>query len=201
MKTVTVKAWRRTAAHLAWGVLLASTLPGAVPLVLGQQAAAPQNVSPSSATSSAPVAAKRPEEAELPDSPGVLLSKDGGPLQRSTGAGQIALAMAPQSAQSEPAQNQTPPAQPNPSQAEQNQAEQNQAPPAPQKPVGTAAAEAPEASGVAASEPAGVAIAPAKQRRVRTLVIKVGAIIAAGVAVGTVVALTEATPSKPPGAH
>lgn len=197
MKTVTVKSWRRTAAHLAWGALLAATLPGAVPLVLGQQAAAPQNVSPSSATSSAPVAAKRPEEAELPDSPGVLLSKDGDPLQRSMG-GQIALAMSPvpQSAQSEPAQNQTSPAQPN-----QSQAEQNQSAPAPQKPVGTAAAEAPEASGVAASEPAGVAIAPAKQRRVRTLVIKVGAIIAAGVAVGTVVALTEATPSKPPGAH
>lgn len=197
MKTVTVKSWRRIAAHLAWGALLAATLPGAVPLVLGQQAAAPQNVSPSSATSSAPVAAKRPEEAELPDSPGVLLSKDGDPLQRSMG-GQIALAMSPvpQSAQSEPAQNQTSPAQPN-----QSQAEQNQSAPAPQKPVGTAAAEAPEASGVAASEPAGVAIAPAKQRRVRTLVIKVGAIIAAGVAVGTVVALTEATPSKPPGAH
>lgn len=71
----------------------------------------------------------------------------------------------------------------------------------PQRPVGTAAAEAPKAKGVTAAEPSGVAIAPAKQRRVRTLVIKVGAILAAGAAVGTVIALTEATPSRPPGAH
>jgi hypothetical protein len=46
-----------------------------------------------------------------------------------------------------------------------------------------------------------VAIAPEKQRRVRTIVIRVGAIIAAGVAVGIVVGLSEATSSKPPGAH
>jgi hypothetical protein len=70
-----------------------------------------------------------------------------------------------------------------------------------QKPVGTAAAEAPNASGIAASQPAGVAIAPAKQRRVRTIMIRVGAIVGAGVAVGSVIALTAATPSKPPGAH
>ena len=48
---------------------------------------------------------------------------------------------------------------------------------------------------------AGVAVAPAKQRRVRTIVIRVGAIVGAGVAVGSVVALTAATSSKPPGAH
>ncbi|MGA8621096.1 MAG: hypothetical protein WB660_21550 [Candidatus Sulfotelmatobacter sp.] len=73
--------------------------------------------------------------------------------------------------------------------------------PPPQKPVGTAAAEAPNTSGVAASEPAGVAIAPAKQRRVRTIVLRTGAIIGAGVAIGTVVALTAGTSSRPPGAH
>jgi hypothetical protein len=71
----------------------------------------------------------------------------------------------------------------------------------PQRPVGTAAAEAPKVSGITAAEPAGVAIAPAKQRRVRTIVIKVGAILAAGAAVGAVVALSEATSSKPPGAR
>lgn len=70
-----------------------------------------------------------------------------------------------------------------------------------QRPVGTAAAEAPKVSGVTAAQPAGAAIAPAKQRRVRTVVLRVGAILAAGAAVGTVVALTAATPSKPPGAH
>jgi len=70
-----------------------------------------------------------------------------------------------------------------------------------QRPVGTAAAEAPKVSGSTAAQPAGVAIAPAKQRRVRTIVLKVGAIVGAGAALGAVIALTEATPSKPPGAH
>ena len=70
-----------------------------------------------------------------------------------------------------------------------------------QHPVGTAAAEAPRVTGVTAAEPAGVAIAPAKQHRVRTIVLKVGAIVGAGAALGTVVALTAATSSKPPGAH
>jgi hypothetical protein len=73
--------------------------------------------------------------------------------------------------------------------------------PSAQTPVGTAAAGAPRASGIAASQPAGVAIAPAKQHRLRTIVLKTGAIIAAGAALGTVVALSAATPSKPPGAH
>jgi len=67
--------------------------------------------------------------------------------------------------------------------------------------VGTAAAEAPKTKGVTAAQPSGIAIAPAKQRRVRTIVLRVGAIVAAGAAVGTVIALTEATPSRPPGAH
>lgn len=70
-----------------------------------------------------------------------------------------------------------------------------------QSPVGTAAAEANSTTGVMASKPAGVAIAPAKQRRVRTLLIKVGAVVGAGVAVGTVAALSIASPSKPPGSH
>ena len=71
----------------------------------------------------------------------------------------------------------------------------------PQRPVGTAAAEAPKVSGITAAQPAGVAIAPAKQRRVRRIVLKVGAIAGAGAALGTVIALTAGTSSKPPGAH
>lgn len=70
-----------------------------------------------------------------------------------------------------------------------------------QRPVGTAAAEAPRVNGVTAARPAGVAIAPAKQHRVRTILIRTGAILGAGAALGTVIALTAATPSKPPGAH
>jgi hypothetical protein len=69
------------------------------------------------------------------------------------------------------------------------------------EPVGTAAAEAPVTTGIAGSEPAGAAIAPAKQRRVRMLVIKVAAVVGAGVAVGAVAALASASPSRPPGSH
>jgi len=77
-----------------------------------------------------------------------------------------------------------------------------QAPPKkPQRPVGTAAAEAPKVSGITAAQPAGVAIAPAKQHRVRKIVLRVGAIVGAGAALGTVIALTAGTSSKPPGAH
>jgi hypothetical protein len=113
--------------------------------------------------------------ADLPDSPGALLaqSQAQNPLPNSQPAS------SPQSSTPPPVE----PAQP------------------PENPVGTAAAEPTHAAGIAASQPAGVAIAPAKQRRVRTIVIRVGAIIAAGAAVGTVVALTAATASKPPGAH
>jgi anti-sigma B factor antagonist len=67
-----------------------------------------------------------------------------------------------------------------------------------QEPLGTAAAPPLKTTGVAASRPAGAAIAPAKQRRARSILIKVGAIVGAGVAVGTVVALSKASPSRPP---
>jgi hypothetical protein len=70
-----------------------------------------------------------------------------------------------------------------------------------QEPVGTAAAESVETTGVAASNPAGAAIAPAKQRRTRSILIKVGALVGAGVAIGTVAALSSASPGRPPGAR
>ena len=98
-------------------------------------------------------------------------------------------------------QTQSSPMQSSQTQSSQTQQRRQTTPRPSQKPVGTAAAEAPNASGIAASQPAGVAIAPAKQHRVRTLILRTGAIIGAGVAIGTVVALTAATPSKPPGAH
>lgn len=65
------------------------------------------------------------------------------------------------------------------------------------RPVGTAAAPYEKATGVPASRPAGAVIAPAKQRRVRSFLIKVGVILGAAVAVGTVVALTKGSPSRP----
>ena len=65
------------------------------------------------------------------------------------------------------------------------------------KPVGTAAAPYERTMGVAASRPAGAAIAPAKQRRVRTILISLGVIAGAGIAVGSVAALSHGSPSRP----
>jgi cytoskeletal protein RodZ len=118
---------------------------------------------------------------EIPDSPGAVLAKLGEPAQSQNSPAQHPGVSSP-----------TPPSQ---SSFQSRDAQ------APQKPVGTAAAEAPNANGVAASQPAGVAMAPAKQRRVRTIILRTGAIIGAGVAVGSVVALTAGTSSRPPGAH
>jgi len=73
-------------------------------------------------------------------------------------------------------------------------------PQAPQ-PSGTAAAPAVQVSGSAASKPAGVAIAPPKQRQVRSWLIKFGFIAGAGVAIGTVAALSAGSPGRVPGSH
>ena len=121
---------------------------------------------------------------ELPDSPGSVREQQQDSANQQNGS----AATQPQPAASPQANT---PNQPGDTQSNQKL----------QRPVGTAAAEAPKVSGITAAEPAGIAIAPAKQHRVRTLVIKVGAILGAGAAVGTVIALTQATPSKPPGAH
>jgi hypothetical protein len=67
----------------------------------------------------------------------------------------------------------------------------------PSQPVGTAAAPYEKTMGIAASRPAGAAIAPAKQKRVRTILISVGVIVAAGVAVGSVAGLSHASSSHP----
>jgi hypothetical protein len=90
----------------------------------------------------------------------------------------------------------SPQQQPAPAQSAQPANAQSQQP-TDQKPVGTAAAPFERTLGVAASRPAGAAIAPAKQRRVRTILISVGVVVAAGVAVGTVVGLSKASPSRP----
>jgi hypothetical protein len=66
------------------------------------------------------------------------------------------------------------------------------------QPLGTAAAGTATTAGGAASRPAGTAIAPAKQRQVRSFLLKMGLIAAGGVALGTVYALSKGSPSKPP---
>jgi hypothetical protein len=135
----------------------------------------------------ASVWAQNSGQAELPDSPGSVVAHtviEARLLQEQSSAAAPASQSSPPQSQSSP-QPVQPQAQSSPS----------------QKPVGTAAAETPATLGVAASNPSGAAIAPAKQKRARTVLIRVGAILGAGVALGTVAALSSASPSKPPGSH
>jgi|HubBroStandDraft_6_1064221.scaffolds.fasta_scaffold61938_3 hypothetical protein len=90
-----------------------------------------------------------------------------------------------------------PQAEPQGARDSSSQSSSSQQPQEPAQPVGTAAAPYEKTMGIAASRPAGAAIAPAKQRRVRTILISVGVIVAAGVAVGSVAGLSHASSSHP----
>lgn len=68
-----------------------------------------------------------------------------------------------------------------------------------QAPTGAAGAKTTPAKGAPAAQPVGAAAAPARQHGHRSLLIKVGLLLGAGAAVGTVVALSERSPSRPPG--
>jgi hypothetical protein len=70
-----------------------------------------------------------------------------------------------------------------------------QSPPAP--PVGTAAAPSIQPEGIPASRPAGAAIAPGKQRRVRIWTIRIAIVAAAAIAIGAVAAASMGSPSHP----
>jgi hypothetical protein len=144
-----------------------------------------------------PTASKPGEvaSAELPESPGAAWAKAQAVSPQQDSASQAAAPSSTQSATQTATQAGSAQTASTQSTSAQDQAQK------PQRPVGTAAAEAPKVSGVTAAQPAGVAVAPAKQRRVRTIVLKVGAMVGAGAALGAVIALREATPSKPPGAH
>ena len=132
-----------------------------------------------------PAGAQQTAGSRLPDSPGAIYSKF-----QQTGNGRGGL-----ETQSGP--NLLPKLQTTTSEAQPGS---QTSLPSPQRPVGTAAAEPATVNGVAASQPAGMGIAPAKQRRVRTIVLRIGAIAGVGAAVGTVFVLNRSTPSKPPGA-
>jgi hypothetical protein len=136
-------------------------------------------------------------------------------LAKSSIAGFLVVLLAPPLAQAEAIQEL---GIQQPAQSQQQPSQQNGVPDAPQpqladpstrsgnlqsdqqhnpNPVGTAAAPLAKPTGVAASRPAGAVIAPAKQRRVRAIVIRVGIIVGAGVAIGTVAALSRGSSSRP----
>jgi hypothetical protein len=67
-------------------------------------------------------------------------------------------------------------------------------------PSGAAGAKAANVKGAPVAQPTGAAVAPARQRGHRSLLIKLGLLAGAGIAVGSAVALSERSPSRPPGA-
>jgi hypothetical protein len=74
------------------------------------------------------------------------------------------------------------------------------APPAAQPaPSGAAGAKAADVKGAPVAQPAGAAVAPARQRGHRSLLIKVGLLAGVGIAVGSAVALTQESPARPSG--
>jgi predicted lipid-binding transport protein (Tim44 family) len=81
--------------------------------------------------------------------------------------------------------------------APQSQAAQTQSAPAPS---GAAGAKAANVKGAPVAQPAGAAVAPVRQRGHRSLLIKVAVIAGAGIAIGSLVVLSERSPSRPPGA-
>ena len=68
-----------------------------------------------------------------------------------------------------------------------------------QTPTGAAGAPGVNPKGSPAAQPAGAAVAPAKQHGHRSLLIKVGLIAGGAIAIGTVVAISERSPARPPG--
>jgi len=167
------------------------------PEVIGAQQSAPSGApARPSAAQTQPPAVQTQSSPQQPETPGavngVTVDPSRGPLQPAPSAS--------------PPQAAEPTAKTNETQAQQQNAQpqtqslpQNPEPQAPGEPVGAAAAQPARTAGGAASKPAGTAIAPAKQRQVRSRLIRVGAIAAAGAAVGTVYALSRKTPSTPPG--
>jgi len=107
-------------------------------------------------------------------------------------ASQSAEAALPDSPQPAGAQA---PEQPGPAAAQQTSPAQQ--PDQSHRPVGTAAAPYERTMGIAASRPAGAAIAPAKQRRVRTIFISLAVVGGAAIAVGSVAALSHGSPARP----
>lgn len=127
--------------------------------------------------------------------------------QQPADQGQQNVGTSPESATPDPSKgplkpnDQTLPNAPSAAQQQQQPAAQQDRQEPQEAPLGAAAAEAAKTTGGAASRPAGTAIAPAKQRQTRSLLIKIGAIAAGAAALGIVYGLTRGTPSVPPGAN
>lgn len=152
-------------------------------------------------------AAKNPQQPTGPQTTEISSS------QPPSSVDELPSAPVPQSSSQSPQQNQpaqqpnnTPQQQVQPAQQPNTPAQQippaqpsntPQQPNAPQQPVGTAAAPYEKPTGVSGSRPAGAAIAPAKQRRVRAIVISLAVILAGAGAIGAVAGMSKASHSQP----
>jgi hypothetical protein len=161
-----------------------------------QQPQQPANVQPAqtnqtpSTTQQAPATNPQPapqgqSQPQQPSSSGTTVNPSQAPLQPVT--------TYPDASGTQQGQQPTAPAQTNVPEGPQPKT------PQPNEPVGAATAESVPTAGGAAAKPAGVAIAPAKQHQTRSLMLKVGAAVAAGAALGTIFALSHGTSSTPPG--
>ena len=155
-----------------------------------QQNAQPSSTQSQSNTQATPGTSQDQNQQQQPQNRGTTVDPAQAPLQPVT-----TYPDASQQQQNEP-QNATEVQQPATTMTEQ--APEAPQPKKPQEPAGAATAEKVPTAGGAASKPAGVAIAPAKQHQTRSLLLKIGAIAAAGVAAGTVYALSRGTSSTPP---
>lgn len=183
------------------------------------QTGEPRSPQPNVAYTTEPPSANQSSGDQIPDSPGTVLARANKPQRTTTPSSAQADSNPPPDTESTRSQQfdsaNAPPAQDPQASPQSNDqlpdrssqassrpsAQSRQQQQTPHEPVGTAAAESVQTTGVAASRPAGAAVAPAKQRRARSILIKVGALVGAGVAVGTTMALSQGSPSKPPGSH
>lgn len=151
---------RKRVAQYGTCCLLALTVPG---IIFAQDRARPDQAT----LPISQVATASPQDeaalSNLPDSPGAAWAKEKEKEQDSSRQQESDLPSPSTSAQTGPSE-----AASSPSATSQDAAAQDQSQ-KPQRPVGTAAAEAPKVNGITAAQPAGVAIAPARHQAQRAV--------------------------------
>jgi hypothetical protein len=179
----------------AIGILLTILLAGTPELYAAEVGQASENGKAANTAKSAAGLQGPVSQEDLPDSPGTLIAQQNEQnAPQSQGSTQNSEAQQKDSQQpNAPAQSNTAPAQNGSANPGSSQSDNGQ------QPVGAAAAQLGSTTGGAASKPAGAALAPTQQHRTRSLVLKLGLLAGAGIAVGSVAALSKASPSRPPG--
>lgn len=165
-----------------------------------QQPATTQQPAQTNATQPAttPAPATAPEQSAQPAPPANQTQPQQQPPSPGTSVNPSQAPLAPVTTY--PDASDTQQEQPSPNAAPQTTTVPEGPKPKPQtEPVGAATAESVPTTGGAAAKPAGIAIAPAKQHQTRSLLLKIGAVAAAGAALGTIFALSHGTSSTPPG--